>query len=122
MPAILKKKDCIIQGQSGTGKTATFLIAALQLMEKSPNVQCIILTPTRELANQHFKVADKLNEFLKLGIKSFIGGTDAREDRKALQNGEANIAIGTPGRIKQMMEKKWLKTDHIKLIILDEAD
>jgi len=122
VPAILKKKDCIIQGQSGTGKTATFLIAALQLMEKSPNVQCIILTPTRELANQHFKVADKLNEFLKLGIKSFIGGTDAREDRKALQNGEANIAIGTPGRIKQMMEKKWLKTDHIKLIILDEAD
>jgi translation initiation factor 4A len=59
---------------------------------------------------------------LRLGVKPFIGGTDAREDRKALQNGEANIAIGTPGRMKQMIDRKWLKTDHIKLIILDEAD
>jgi superfamily II DNA/RNA helicase len=54
-------KDCIIQGQSGTGKTATFLIAALQLLEKSPHVQCIILTPTRELADQIYKVAIRLN-------------------------------------------------------------
>lgn len=67
-------------------------------------------------------MAIKLNEFLRLGVKPFIGGTDAREDRKALQNGEANIAIGTPGRMKQMIDRKWLKTDHIKLIILDEAD
>ncbi len=118
----MKMKDCIIQGQSGTGKTATFLISALQLLKKSPNVQCLILTPTRELANQIYGVAVGLNEFLNLKIKSFIGGTDAREDRKALQNGEANIAIGTPGRMKQMIERQWLKTDHIKLVILDEAD
>lgn len=74
----MKKRNCIIQGQSGTGKTATFLISALQLIEKSPNVQCMILTPTRELANQIYNVAVKINQFVKLGVKSFIGGTDAR--------------------------------------------
>jgi len=80
------------------------------------------LTPTRELANQIYLVALGLSQYSKISVKPFVGGTDTREDRKALQNGEANIGIGTPGRIKQMIERKWLKTDHIKLIILDEAD
>jgi translation initiation factor 4A len=74
------------------------------------------------LANQIYNVAVGINQFLPIKVKSFIGGTDAREDRKALQNGEANIAIGTPGRLKQMIERKWLSTNHVKLIILDEAD
>lgn len=63
-----------------------------------------------------------MNQYLKLNIKPFVGGTDTREDKKALQNGEVHVGIGTPGRVKQMIDRKWLKTDHLKLIILDEAD
>lgn len=48
-------------------------------------------------------MAIRLNEFLNVGVKSFIGGTDTSQDRKALKNGEVNIAIGTPGRVKQMI-------------------
>ena len=79
------------------------MISAYQLLEKSPNVQCLILTPTRELANQIYEVAVGLNSYLQLGVKLFVGGTNTRDDRQALQNGQVNIAIGTPGRMWQML-------------------
>lgn len=60
--------------------------------------------------------------FTGIKIKSFVGGTDTKDDKKALLNGDVNIAIGTPGRIQAMIDRKFFKTDHIKLLILDEAD
>lgn len=59
---------------------------------------------------------------MKITTRCCIGGTDARADRDALKKGGVQIVVGTPGRIKDMIEKKALKTDHVKIIVLDEAD
>jgi translation initiation factor 4A len=73
---VINKRDTIAQAQSGTGKTATFSISVLQLLDyKSPNCQAIILAPTRELAQQINKVVYCFSEFLKINTRCLIGGT-----------------------------------------------
>lgn len=59
---------------------------------------------------------------MKINIRCLIGGTDARSDREALKNGGLQIVVGTPGRVKDMIEKGALKTDFLRMIVLDEAD
>jgi len=89
---------------------------------KSPHCQAIILAPTRELAQQINKVIFCFSEFLKVNTRCCIGGTDPREDRKILKEGGVQVVVGTPGRIKDLIEKKALKTDFLKIVVLDEAD
>lgn len=120
---VIAKKDTIAQAQSGTGKTATFSIGLLQLIDpKSPECQAIVLAPTRELAQQINKVIFCFSEFIKVNTRCCIGGTDPREDRKALKNGSVHVVVGTPGRIKDLIEKKALRTDFLRIVVLDEAD
>jgi translation initiation factor 4A len=120
---VISKKDTIAQAQSGTGKTATFSIGILQLIDpKSPQCQSVVLAPTRELAQQINKVIFCFSEYMKVTSRCCIGGTDAKADRDALRNGGVQIVVGTPGRIKDLIEKKALRTDFIKIIVLDEAD
>jgi len=59
---------------------------------------------------------------MKITSRCCIGGTDARADRDALRSGSVHIVVGTPGRIKDLIEKKALKTEHLKIVVLDEAD
>lgn len=59
---------------------------------------------------------------MKINIRCLIGGTDARSDREALKNGGLQIVVGTPGRVKDMIEKGALRTDFLRMIVLDEAD
>lgn len=83
---VISKRDIISQAQSGTGKTGTFSIGVLQLIDShSPNCQAIILAPTRELAMQINYFICCLGEFQKIKSRCLIGGTDPREDRKALK-------------------------------------
>lgn len=120
---VISKKDTIAQAQSGTGKTATFSIGVLQLLDpKSPECQAIILAPTRELAQQINKVIFCFSEFLKINTRCCIGGTDPKEDRKALKDGGIHVVVGTPGRIKDLILRKSLRTDFLKVVVLDEAD
>ncbi|EAS00033.2 DEAD/DEAH-box helicase (macronuclear) [Tetrahymena thermophila SB210] len=119
---IIKGKDTIAQAQSGTGKTATFSIATLQVIDtSSPHTQALILAPTRELAQQTITVIMYLGEFLKVSAYACTGGTDPKEDRKRLREG-VQVVVGTPGRVLDLIQKKTLVTDHLKLFILDEAD
>lgn len=120
---VINKNDIIAQAQSGTGKTATFSIATLQRIDhNSPQCQAIIIAPTRELALQNHKNIFCLSEFLKVRTRCLIGGTDLREDAKALRDGGIQVVVGTPGRIKDLIGKNVLKTDFLKMVILDEAD
>jgi translation initiation factor 4A len=119
---VIKGRDVIAQAQSGTGKTATFSISALQKLDTSnPQCQALILAPTRELAQQIQKVVIALGDFMKVVCHACIGGTNVREDMKALETG-AHVVVGTPGRVFDMINRGALKTDNMKMFILDEAD
>ncbi|KAI7830655.1 P-loop containing nucleoside triphosphate hydrolase protein [Gamsiella multidivaricata] len=119
---VIKGHDVIAQAQSGTGKTATFSISALQKLDTSnPQCQALILAPTRELAQQIQKVVIALGDFMKVQCHACIGGTNVRDDMRTLESG-AQVVVGTPGRVFDMINRGALKTDSMKMFILDEAD
>jgi len=119
---LLLGRDTIGQAQSGTGKTATFVIGALQKIDyESRQTQVLILAPTRELAMQIQKVALALGDYLKVRSHACIGGTAIRDDLESLKEGQ-QLIVGTPGRVTDMVQKRHLKVDDITLFILDEAD
>lgn len=112
----------IAQAQSGTGKTATFSISVLQKIDLSvKQCQALILAPTRELAQQIQKVVVAIGDFMNVECHACIGGTVVRDDMKILQDG-VHVVVGTPGRVHDMIQRRALKTDAIKLFVLDEAD
>lgn len=115
--------DTIGQAQSGTGKTATFAIAAIQKINLDRNqTQALILAPTRELAQQIQKVTCALGDYLKVKCHACVGGTDVREDINKLKEG-VHIVVGTPGRVLDMMtNRRCLDCNSLSLFVLDEAD
>lgn len=115
-------RDVIAQAQSGTGKTATFSVSVLQRVDESiPDVQALILAPTRELAQQILIVMRALGDFMETKFHICIGGTSVRDDQRKLEGG-VQIVVGTPGRVNDMIQRHALKTDAIKMFVLDEAD
>ncbi|XP_075213156.1 eukaryotic translation initiation factor 4A [Lycorma delicatula] len=121
MPCV-KRHDVIAQAQSGTGKTATFSISILQQIDTSiRECQALILAPTRELAQQIQKVVIALGDFMNAMCHACIGGTNVREDMRKLEMG-VHVVVGTPGRVNDMINRRALKTNSIKIFVLDEAD
>jgi len=119
---ILDGRDTIGQAQSGTGKTATFVIGTLERIDFGLNAcQALILAPTRELANQIQKVALALGDYLKVKCHACIGGTAVRDDIDKLRAGQ-HLVVGTPGRVYDMIGKTHLKVDQLVTFVLDEAD
>ncbi|MCF6159391.1 MAG: DEAD/DEAH box helicase [wastewater metagenome] len=123
IPYILEGKDIIGQAQTGTGKTAAFGIPALEMAEsENKNLQSLILCPTRELAVQVAEELKKLSKYKKgIEILPIYGGQPIERQIKALKKG-VQIIIGTPGRVKDHMNRQTLKMDTVKMVILDEAD
>jgi translation initiation factor 4A len=120
--AILTGKDCIIQAQSGTGKTATYLLSALNLIDvKKKHCQVLIVSPTRELGNQIYSVLNNLSKYTNINMASCIGGSSIKKGISQIKKG-AQVIVGTAGRIYHMIEEKILSLDNLKLLILDEAD
>lgn len=119
---VLQGRDTIAQAQSGTGKTGAFTIATLQIVDTtSDNTQALICVHTRELAYQIFKVIESIGEWTGVKVHACCGGTAVRDDIRKLKGG-VQIVVGTPGRVKEMMKKGFLKADYLKLFVLDEAD
>jgi len=119
---LIKNLDLIAQAQSGTGKTATFTIGILQRLDFSiPECQALILAPTRELAQQIQKVVVALGDYLLAKCHACIGGTRVSDDISKLKSG-VHIVVGTPGRVFDMLTRRVLIPDRIKLFVLDEAD
>jgi len=119
---MLDGRDTIGQAQSGTGKTATFTIGALQRIDFSKNAtQALVLAPTRELANQIYKVALALGDYCKIKAHVCIGGTSVRDDIDKLRDGQ-HMVVGTPGRVFDMVSKRNLRVDDLVVFVLDEAD
>lgn len=123
IPVVLSGKDIIGQAQTGTGKTASFGIPMLQGVDpKSKHLQAVVLCPTRELAIQVAEEIRKLAKFLS-GVKVLpvYGGQDIVKQIRSLKAG-TQVVIGTPGRVMDHMRRKTVKFDHVKMIVLDEAD
>jgi len=117
-----KGKDLIAQAQSGTGKTATFTIGILQQLDYSlKECQALILAPTRELAQQIQRVVLAIGDYLEVKCHACIGGTLVRDDIAKLESG-VHVVVGTPGRVYDMLCRRVLRPDHIKVFVLDEAD
>jgi len=117
-------KDLQAQAQSGTGKTGCFAIGSLQLINCDvKETQIMILSPTRELSIQTKKVIDSIgSQFPNLVTQLLIGGTSTDDDILLLYENPPHIVIGCPGRVHDMLRRKKLKSDKLKLIVLDEAD
>eukprot|EP00977_Amphora_coffeiformis_P020494 scaffold8306_cov171-Amphora_coffeaeformis.AAC.11 len=120
---IISGRDVIAQSQSGTGKTAVFSISALQLLDgHSRETQVLILSPTRELAEQTQKVVSTLGDFMNVRCHACIGGKSLGTDIREFSSGGVQIVSGTPGRVFDLIRRNALQTKHLKAMILDEAD
>merc|ERR1712168_109220 len=119
---IVKGRDVIAQAQSGTGKTATFAISVLQVLDTQVReTQVLILSPTRELATQIQKVILALGDYMNVQCHACIGGTNLGEDIRKLDFGQ-HVVSGTPGRVFDMIHRRTLRTRSIKMVVLDESD
>lgn len=121
---IIKGRDLIAQSQSGTGKTAVFCIGILQKINtRSSKTQALILSPTRELAEQHSKVCQSLGDNLNVKCHALIGGNSVGADISFFENKSgAQVVSGTPGRVFDMINRRVLLTTEIQIFVLDEAD
>lgn len=121
IPLALSGRDVIGQARTGSGKTAAFGLPIISKCQATGKLQALILTPTRELANQ---VAEELNNLQGdsgLTIITVYGGTDLEKQARSLQNG-VDIIVGTPGRVMDMTERGHIDLAEPTLFCLDEAD
>lgn len=120
---ILRGRDVIAQSQSGTGKTAVFSISSLQMLdEKIKDTQVIVVSPTRELAEQTQKVIQSLGDYMNVKSHACIGGKSLGLDLKAMEQYAAQVVSGTPGRVYDLIQRSALNTKNLKALIIDEAD
>jgi translation initiation factor 4A len=121
---VVEGRDVIAQAQSGTGKTATFTIGALQRLNiDEDTTQILILSPTRELSSQTAKVVSNLGSFMSgLKIQTLFGGSSIEEGSSFSSRNVPHIICGCPGRVQDMMRRDRISSKTIKVIILDEAD
>lgn len=114
--------DVIGQAQSGTGKTATFTVGALQRIDPSKRAtQALFLAPTRELATQISTVVSCIGDYLEIGVVACIGGTHLPTTIRQLEE-RPQVIVGTPGRVLDMLNRGVLAVADLKVFILDEAD
>ncbi len=122
IPELLAGRDVVGQSQTGTGKTAAFSLPMLERIDpESRGVQALILTPTRELASQ---VTDAIRSFSsnrRLSVLTVCGGQSMERQLRELKRG-VQIVVGTPGRVIDLLDRRDLKLDQVRWVVLDEAD
>ena len=124
-----KNRDIIAQAQSGTGKTGAFVVGVLQKLcdakpETIDHTFALVLAPTHELATQSMKVFKRISKFIKpeVRIELIVGGTSIEDNKQSLTQNKPHIVVGTPGRIQDMIRRKYLKVDKLAITVIDEAD
>ncbi|MFI3185188.1 MAG: DEAD/DEAH box helicase [Methylococcaceae bacterium] len=125
IPLALEHKDLLVSAETGSGKTAAFLLPTLHhllsLPSRKAGTRALVLTPTRELAQQIFKHCQQLAEFTDLKIGLITGGDDFRLQQNMLRR-NTEIVIATPGRVLELMEQEIPNFSNLEVLILDEAD
>ncbi|KAK0610080.1 P-loop containing nucleoside triphosphate hydrolase protein [Bombardia bombarda] len=122
IPVALTGRDILARAKNGTGKTAAFVIPALEKINpKVSKIQCLILVPTRELAMQTSQVCKTLGKHLGINVMVTTGGTGLRDDIIRLQD-PVHVVVGTPGRILDLAGKQVADLSECPMFIMDEAD
>jgi ATP-dependent RNA helicase RhlE len=125
IPYVINRRDMLATAQTGSGKTASFVLPTLQILSrleiKKHHIKGLILAPTRELVLQIEEVVETFSRYLDLKAVSLYGGVSINAQTEELES-DADILIATPGRLKEHIEIENINLSHISLFILDEAD
>ena len=127
IPAILDKRDVMAAAQTGTGKTASFILPILHMLSnpkhqfKGNTLRALVVTPTRELAAQVRESAVTYGRNLNLKSTAIYGGTSVRNQKKVLRRG-IDILVATPGRLLDLYNQRSIDFSKIEILVLDEAD
>src|SRR3989344_2467379 len=120
IPLVMEGKDIIGGSATGSGKTLAFGLGIIEQVERGEGIQALILTPTRELAEQIGNVFKKFSSYKKLNVSMVYGGVNINPQMRALE--ESEIVVGTPGRILDHIERHTINLSGMKILVLDEAD
>ena len=123
IPVVLKQQDILGLAQTGTGKTAAFMLPILQLLSAEPSrfIRALIIVPTRELAEQIHQTAKDLGKSTRLRSTTIYGGVGKGAQLNALRRG-TDIIVACPGRLLDLMNEKQIDLSHVEILVLDEAD
>ncbi len=128
IPVVLDRRDLIAIAQTGTGKTAAYLLPVIDLLAELPEadgfVNCIVMAPTRELAQQIERQMDGFSYYLPLSSIAVYGGTDGAgfaRQQKGMKAG-ADVVIATPGRLQALLQMGGIDLSKVRYFVLDEAD
>jgi ATP-dependent RNA helicase DeaD len=120
IPMILSGRDIIGGSATGSGKTLAFTSSIIENLEKNENIQALILTPTRELAEQVADAIRKVSKHKKLNVLPVYGGVNIENQIKKLKN--TDVVVATPGRLLDHLNRKTINLNKIKFLVLDEVD
>jgi ATP-dependent RNA helicase DeaD len=122
IPELLSGRDVVGQSQTGTGKTAAFSLPMLERIDmENRAVQALILTPTRELASQVTEAIRSFSGNRRLSVLTVCGGQSMERQLRELKRG-AQVVVGTPGRVIDLLDRGDLRLDQVSWVVLDEAD
>jgi ATP-dependent RNA helicase DeaD len=120
IPDVLKGHDVIGQSMTGSGKTLVFGIPLLHNFQPGKGIQALIIAPTRELANQIAESFQKYAKYMKVSVSVVFGGVSIEPQISSLRH--ADIAVGTPGRLLDHINRRTIDLKHVRVLVLDEAD
>ncbi|WP_435201665.1 DEAD/DEAH box helicase [Qipengyuania sp. 902] len=127
IPPVLEGRDLMGIAQTGTGKTAAFMLPSIDNLREADNqtpfksCRMLVLAPTRELAGQIAQSAKDYGAMAGLKVQSIVGGTSVNKDRNKLHRG-TDILVATPGRLLDLIDQKAFTLDKVEILVLDEAD
>jgi len=126
IPVILKGKDVLASAQTGTGKTAGFVLPIIQLLSQNNNsgkrhIKALVLTPTRELAAQILENVKEYSEFVDFRSTVIFGGVNQNPQVRVIRNG-VDLLVATPGRLLDLHSQNELSLANVEILVLDEAD
>jgi ATP-dependent RNA helicase RhlE len=127
IPTLLKGRDLLGIAQTGTGKTAAFMLpsidrlAAANRMPRPASCRMLVLAPTRELAGQIAESAAAYGRFSRVSVAVAFGGSPIGKQRRALERG-VDVLVATPGRLLDLIEQRYLTLREVEILVLDEAD
>src|SRR5688572_7068216 len=127
IPTLLKGRDLLGIAQTGTGKTAAFMLPSIDRLAASGKrpqrggCRMLVLAPTRELASQIAESARAYSRFAHMSVATVFGGTSIGKNKQDISRG-VDILVATPGRLIDLVEQRWLDLRDVEILVLDEAD